>query len=89
MRQDRPTRQREHYIAMNLTSLLVDTHAHLCSAEFAHDLADVLCRAQHAGVGAVIAVGETIEDADRTLALANFHPMIRPAAGLYPDRPRP
>jgi TatD DNase family protein len=64
--------------------LLVDTHAHLCSAEFAHDLADVLCRAQAAGVGAVIAVGETLEEADRTLALAKSHPMIRPAAGLYP-----
>jgi len=64
--------------------LLVDTHAHLCSVEFAHDLADVLCRAQRAGVGAVIAVGETIEDADRTLTLAKSHPMIRPAAGLYP-----
>jgi TatD DNase family protein len=64
--------------------LLVDTHAHLCSVEFAHDLADVLCRAQQAGVGAVIAVGETIEDADRTLTLAKSHPMIRSAAGLYP-----
>jgi TatD DNase family protein len=64
--------------------LLVDTHAHLCSAEFAHDLADVLCRAQRAGVGAVIAVGETLEDADRTLVLAKTHPMIRSAAGLYP-----
>ena len=63
---------------------LVDTHAHLCNPEFEHDLTDVLYRAQRAGVGAVIAVGETLEDADRTLALAKSHPMIRPAAGLYP-----
>jgi TatD DNase family protein len=63
---------------------LVDTHAHLCSAEFADDLAEVLARAQAAGVGAVIAVGETLEDAVRTMVLARAYAMIRPAAGLYP-----
>lgn len=64
--------------------LLVDTHAHLCAAEFAHDLEDVLSRAKHAGVSAVIAVGETMDDANRTLILSKSQPMIRPAAGLYP-----
>jgi TatD DNase family protein len=63
---------------------LVDTHAHLCSADFAHDLGAVLSRAQQAGVKAVVAVGETLADAERTLALAAEHPMVRPAAGLFP-----
>jgi TatD DNase family protein len=63
---------------------LVDTHAHLCSPEFAHDLSAVLSRARAAGVAAVIAVGETLADADRNLELSRQHPMIRPAAGLYP-----
>jgi TatD DNase family protein len=63
---------------------LVDTHAHLCSPDFDHDLGDVLRRAREAGVGAVIAVGETLADAARTIALAETFPMIRPAAGLYP-----
>jgi TatD DNase family protein len=70
---------------MNLTlPLLVDTHAHLCSPDFDHDLGDVLARAREAGVGAVIAVGETLADASRTIALAETFPMIHPAAGLYP-----
>jgi TatD DNase family protein len=63
---------------------LVDTHAHLCAAEFAHDLGEVLRRALAAGVGAIVAVGETLEDAGRTLALSRAHAIIRPAAGLYP-----
>jgi TatD DNase family protein len=63
---------------------LVDTHAHLCSLEFAQDLEDVLTRARAAGVGAVIAVGETLADAARNLELSEQYPMIRPAAGLYP-----
>jgi TatD DNase family protein len=63
---------------------LVDTHAHLCSPEFDHDLGAVLARARAAGVGAVIAVGETLADAERNLGLAEKLPMVKPAAGLYP-----
>jgi TatD DNase family protein len=63
---------------------LIDTHAHLCSPEFDPDLGEVLSRARTAGVGAVIAVGETLADAARNLALSESHPAIRPAAGLYP-----
>jgi len=71
---------------MNSTLLsLVDTHAHLCSPEFDHDLGEVLARARAAGVGAVIAVGETLADAKRNLHLAEKFPMVRPAAGLYPS----
>jgi TatD DNase family protein len=67
----------------NLLSL-VDTHAHLCSPEFGHDLGAVLTRARTAGVAAVIAVGETLTDAIRNLELSRQYPTIRPAAGLYP-----
>jgi len=62
----------------------VDTHAHLCAPEFTHDLSAVLSRARAAGVAAIIAVGETLADADRNLELSRRHPMVRPAAGLYP-----
>ena len=68
---------------LNLLSL-VDTHAHLCSPDFARDLEDVLARARSAAVRAVIAVGETLADAARNLDLSEHYPMIRPAAGLYP-----
>ncbi|RPJ14070.1 MAG: TatD family deoxyribonuclease [Deltaproteobacteria bacterium] len=70
---------------MNSTLLpLIDTHAHLCSPEFDHDLGEVLARARAAGVGAVIAVGETLADAERNLDLARKFPTVKPAAGLYP-----
>jgi TatD DNase family protein len=71
-------------MAHTLTVPLVDTHAHLCSPDFARDLSAILSRARAAGVAAVIAVGETPADADRNLELSRLHPMIRPAAGLYP-----
>ena len=44
----------------------------------------MLARARAVGVGAVVTVGETLADARKILALANVHPEIIPAAGLYP-----
>ncbi len=64
--------------------LLVDTHAHLCDPVFDADRDLVLERARAAGISAVISVGENLEDAEKNLRLAEQHPMIRPAAGLYP-----
>jgi TatD DNase family protein len=63
---------------------LIDTHAHLCDPLFDPDLAQVLQKAEAAGVKAVFAVGENIEDAGKNLKLAARFPMVRAAAGLYP-----
>ncbi len=63
---------------------LVDVHAHLCAPEFADDLPAVLNAAAAAGVARVLAVGETLEEAQRNLALAERFPMVRVCAGLYP-----
>ena len=64
---------------------LTDCHAHLCDASFTGDLGEVLARASDAGVGAVVAVGETHADAERNLELAETYPgVVRPTAGLYP-----
>lgn len=63
---------------------LFDAHAHVASADFAADLPEVLARAEAAGVCGILAVGETLEEAERTLALAERHPLVQPAAGLYP-----
>ena len=63
---------------------LFDAHAHLGAEEFAGDLPEVLGRAKAVGVCGVLTVGETLEEAGRILTLAERHPMIRPAAGLYP-----
>ncbi len=64
--------------------IIVDTHAHICDALFDTDRYEVLEKAKTAGVGAVIGVGENIADARRNIELAARHPMLRPAAGLYP-----
>lgn len=67
---------------------LVDTHAHIADASFDSDRADVLERAKDAGVGAILAVSERLEDALRNLALAAAHPeIIRAGAGLHPEYP--
>lgn len=64
--------------------MLTDTHAHLCDPVFDEDRSAVLERARRAGIGAVIAVGETLADARRNLELAARHAELRPAAGLFP-----
>jgi TatD DNase family protein len=63
---------------------IVDTHTHICDSSFDADRSEVLARAADVGVGAIIAVGEDIADARRNIELADKHPLIRPAAGLYP-----
>ncbi|MCF7811097.1 TatD family hydrolase [bacterium] len=64
--------------------MLTDVHAHICDPVFDKDREDVLKRAREAGVSSVIAVGETLADAQKNLTLAEIHPEILPAAGLYP-----
>ena len=63
---------------------LVDTHAHICDETFDADRTEVLANAGTSGVAAVVAVGENLADAKKNLNLATKHPMIKPAAGLYP-----
>lgn len=63
---------------------LTDTHAHIGDAAFDADREAVLARAAAAGIGAVIAVGEDLADAEKNLALARAFPIVKPAAGLYP-----
>ena len=63
---------------------LFDAHAHLAAPEFADDLPEVLARAAEAGVRGIVAVGETLADAERILALADRSPLVKPAAGFDP-----
>lgn len=64
---------------------IIDTHAHLCDPLFDSDREEVLERAKGAGVSVVIAVGEDLSDGQRNIDLAEKHPEVRPAAGLYPS----
>jgi TatD DNase family protein len=63
---------------------IIDTHAHLGDPVFDPDRAEVISRAQAAGLGAVIIVAETLGDAEKNLQLATRYPQIKAAAGLYP-----
>ena len=64
---------------------IVDSHAHLGAKAFDDDRDAVLRRASEAGVCAVVAVGETLDDAGRNLELLEQFPdVVRPTAGLYP-----
>jgi len=65
--------------------MLIDAHAHICDAVFDQDREQVLAKAAAAGISSIIAVGETMADATKNLQLASLHPMIKPAAGLYPS----
>jgi len=65
---------------------LIDCHAHLADPVFDGDRREVLDRAEAAGVGAVVTVGETLDEAHRILDLARGDPRIKPAAGLCPTR---
>ena len=64
---------------------IVDTHAHLCDRIFDPDREEIISRAREAGVGAIVIVSETIEDARRNIELAAEHPCLKTAAGLYPE----
>ncbi|MEJ2110046.1 MAG: TatD family hydrolase [Acidobacteriota bacterium] len=63
---------------------ITDTHAHICDPVFDSDRDIVLKRAQQVGIGSIITVGENLHDAEKNLALAERHPGLRPAAGLFP-----
>jgi TatD DNase family protein len=65
---------------------LLDAHAHLGDPVFDEDREAVLSRAREAGVGAVLCVGESLEDARRNLELSERHEGLLPAGGLYPTR---
>ena len=63
---------------------VIDTHTHLCDHNFDRDRSAVLDRARDRGVQKIITLSETMEDARRNLELADGHPMLLAAAGLYP-----
>ena len=67
-----------------MTADLMDTHAHMCAPELERDIHGVLERAREQNIGAIISVAEDMDEARANLELAQRHPPIRPAAGLYP-----
>jgi TatD DNase family protein len=63
---------------------IIDTHAHLCDPVFDEDRGNILKDAKKKGISTVITVSENLKDARTNIKLAQTHPGLRPAAGLYP-----
>jgi TatD DNase family protein len=61
---------------------LIDTHAHLDLLE--GDLAQVLQRAEAAGVAGVIAIGIDVKSSRRAVELAHAFPQVRAVVGMHP-----
>jgi TatD DNase family protein len=68
--------------------VLVDTHCHLADPAFEADRDAVLARASAAGLGHIIAIGETPERAEAALTLARANPGLSATAGLHPHDAR-
>jgi TatD DNase family protein len=62
-----------------------DTHAHLDYPEYANDFAEMLARAEAAGITKIISIATDLDSSGRALALAEKHPMIYAAVGWHPS----
>src|ERR1041384_6534228 len=68
--------------------MFIDSHAHLFFADFGPDLADVLKRAQDAGVERIIVPGTDLETSRAAVALAERFRMIYACVGFHPHEAR-
>lgn len=64
--------------------MLVDTHCHLGSEQFAGDLDEVLRRCWAGGVAHVVVIGESPAAAARAMELAAREPRLSATAGVHP-----
>jgi TatD DNase family protein len=75
----------ERSLFINPTMLtFFDTHAHLDYDDFKPDFAQVLERAQAAGIAKIISIGTDLESSRRAIALAEKHPGLYAAIGWHP-----
>jgi TatD DNase family protein len=66
---------------------VIDTHCHLQDRQFDGDRDDVVARARNAGIGAMVTVGEDLEDSARAIATAEQYDLFV-AAGIHPHEAR-
>ncbi len=64
---------------------LTDTHAHLDMERFAADRAEVIQRAQAAGVSAIVTVGIDLASSRAAIVLAHKSKGLFPAVGIHPQ----
>jgi TatD DNase family protein len=61
-----------------------DTHAHLDYPDYAPDLAEVVTRAQDAGITKIISIGTSLDSSERAIRLAERFPGVYAAVGWHP-----
>jgi TatD DNase family protein len=62
-----------------------DTHAHLDYPDYEKDFAEVIARAQAAGIAKIISIGTSLDSSRRAVALAEKFPAIYAAVGWHPS----
>jgi TatD DNase family protein len=64
---------------------LIDTHAHLDEEAFDGDRADVLARAESAGITRIVTIGTTADTSQWSVAIASEFPSVFAAVGIQPN----
>src|SRR6185369_4704064 len=62
-----------------------DTHAHLDFPEFGNEVADLVARAEAAGIRKIITIGTTLEKSRRAIEFADQFPNVYAAIGWHPS----
>jgi TatD DNase family protein len=65
-------------------TVFFDTHAHLDYPDYAPDLAEVVMRAQAAGITKIISIGTSLDSSERAIRLAEKFPAVYAAVGWHP-----
>jgi TatD DNase family protein len=66
-------------------SPLIDTHAHLDEEAFDADRAEVVARAEAAGIVRVVTIGTTADSSRKSVAIAGQFPAVFAAVGIQPN----
>lgn len=64
--------------------IITDSHAHLEMREFDRDRADVIRRAEEAGVKRIVTVGTTLAECEKAVTIAAANPNVYAAVGIHP-----
>ena len=73
-------------IPQRIGSAMIDCHAHIFHTCFDQDRDNVIDRARRAGVKAIIAVSENIDDSRLATQMCRDHPdVLHPCMGIHPD----
>ncbi|MEJ0090189.1 MAG: TatD family hydrolase [Limisphaerales bacterium] len=65
-------------------AVFFDTHAHLDYPDYAPDLAEVVARAEAAGISRIISIGTNLVSSERAIALAEKFPAVFAVVGWHP-----